>query len=131
MNLTTSVTWLTRDLNNKNERKMKSYFYGKDPKTLYDQKAVRVRKTKTCTLVEYIYKFNWTEEIKKKHPEWSDYCVKCLGKNAKNVPFKAGAIEEGKKEGHWWFQYGPNLDTVNYYIDNPAAIYDLTNKEHI
>ena len=112
---------------------MKSYFYGKDLAMLHNKKAIRVKETKTCILVEYIYKYDWPEETKAKHPEFEDYCIKCIGKNAKNVPFKANTLGHnyGNKEGHLFFQYGPNLNTVNQLLKNPKAVYDMTKKEMI
>lgn len=110
---------------------MKSYFYGKDLATLHSKRAVRVRETKTGTFVEYIYKFNWPEETKAEHPEFNDYCVRCVGKNAKNVPFKAVPLDHnhGNKEGQLFFQNGPTLDTVNKLLQNPKAVYDMTKKD--
>ena len=108
---------------------MKSYFYGKNLAELHNKKAVRVKETKTGILVEYIYKYDWPENLKKQHPRLADYCVRCFGKNAKNVPFKAGLLQTDKKEGHFFFQYGPSLETVDELLANPKAIYEMTNKE--
>ena len=110
---------------------MKSYFYGKNLKTLHGQRAVRVRETKNSTTVEFVYKYNWSEETKRRHPEFQDFCVRCIGKNKNNVPFKAGVIDNGIHKGSFFFQHGPNLDTVNQFIKEPKAIYELSQKEMI
>ena len=110
---------------------MKSYFYGKDLETLYNQRVVKVKRTKSCRLVEYVCKYNWPEDTKKNHPEFPDYCVRCFGINADNVPFKAVPLgkEHGEKEGHLFFQYGPNRETVESLLNDPKAVYDMTKEE--
>lgn len=110
---------------------MKSYFYGKDLQKLHGQKAVRVKETKHSTTIEFIYKFNWSEEIKRQHPKLRDFCVRCIGKSRNNVPFKAGVLDKGKEEGHFFFQYGPNLDIVNRLLNDPKTVYDLSQKEMV
>ena len=110
---------------------MKSYFYGKDLPTLHNQRAVRVKETKNAITVEFVYRYNWTKETKNRHPEFKDFCVRCIGKNKNNVPFKAGVVDNGENKGHFFFQCGPDLDIVNQFIQDPKAIYKLSNEEMV
>ena len=108
---------------------MKSKFYGLDLASLYAKKAVRLRRTKNEVHVEYVFAYNWSPEFKATHPNFADYAIRCVGKTARGVPFRAGAITVGKHAGHWFYQYGPELGTVETILADPASIYEYSNEQ--
>lgn len=86
-------------------------------KTLYEQKAVFLHRDKKT--FEYVYFYDWTEEVKKAHPEFSDYEIRALSFNGEclcsgTVINERCLYNEKKHYGYFFWSYS-NKEEKNFY----------------
>lgn len=102
----------------------------KDLESLYNKKAYVIRKYGDSIFVEYIYAYNWSEDIKQLHPEFKDYEIRLIGYNSSKVSLKASL--HGYLNNQFFFQPLCSFDKQYHLLNDLKPIFDsvkLTDSE--
>lgn len=87
-------------------------------KDLYEQKAVKVRRLKTGTFVEYIQK---NEYLPERYGDDKRYTIEICGINANNVPIAGSPADWA--DNRYFFQCA-DMEAAEEILANPIKAYD-------
>lgn len=98
-------------------------FNGKESlQSLYNRKAFAIRKQVDAIFIEYVYAYNWSEEIKQRHPEFNDYEIRLVGYNSSGVSLKASLHEYLNNQ--FFFQTLCSFDKQYHLLNDLKPIFD-------